>query len=189
MRTNMALDNATFQYVLLGQLSDIAYQVALPKVNRWSKALAIAMRAEVISRTEARLYIPHYWAVYVNDGRRAFSARNTVFLVWFRNPADDPRFSGSTTPERRSQVRRLTPGEWDGFLEDNRKAISEGRQTPMIVARHVGPVSAKKFFDNNGGMSDFHRLAGLAAKKSFGEHIKQSVGKNLNIKSNLIIRL
>lgn len=81
------------------------------------------------------LGVPHYWAVFYHDGRRGFGPKRSQVLVWFKNPADDPRYSGGY-PVRRSQIRRLNSAQFY-------RALRAGK---LIVARRVGPARAQPFF-------------------------------------------
>lgn len=90
--------------------------------------------------------VPHYWAKYLHDGRKAFRKPDGI-LVWYKNPADDPRIQ----PERpvyKSDDRKLTKQQ---FVDDYR----DGK---LIVARGVSATAANKanpFFSNTGGMQGF----------------------------------
>jgi hypothetical protein len=94
----------------------------------------------------ASIFIPHYWAVYYHDGRGAFSAPQGRFLVFFPNPADDPRLEGGR-PERAAGARRLTADEFRAGLDENQRRLEEGGPPYMIVVRSVGPAGAHPFFD------------------------------------------
>lgn len=86
----------------------------------------------------ARLAVPHYWAVYYHDGRGPVKAKKGKFLVYFRSIEDDPRVSGSASPERFSQTKRLAlkPATF-------RRLVAQGK---MIVTKSVGPAAPNPFF-------------------------------------------
>jgi hypothetical protein len=94
----------------------------------------------------ARIVIPHYWAVYYHDGRPGFSAPAGRFLVFFRDPEDDPRLAGGY-PVGPEDVRHLTRAEFERGLEENARAALEGSEPFMFVLRSVGPAGAHPFFD------------------------------------------
>lgn len=71
---------------------------------------------------------PFYWARFYYLGRGAVRPREARFLVWFRDPSDDPRLRPSP-PRRIDQVRRLT-------AEQFRDALAAKQ---IIVARRSGP--------------------------------------------------
>lgn len=189
----MAQDNETFARELIDKLLEAAFVIASPQVARWSQTLADAMTRVVDDSTRGKLYIPHFWAVYVNDGRGPVHAKKATFLCWFRDPGDDPRFAGRTTPERAKDIRRLTASEWDFWIARNRFARAAGQLPPMVV---IGPmrqplpaVSGKKFFDNTGGMAAFHDEANRVGKEAFREHVRTFMGDLLNMKLTTSVRL
>jgi hypothetical protein len=121
-----------------------------------SSTLRAALRVLVDpAKREVRLFIPHYWAVYVHDGRDAFSAKNTSFLIFFANPQDDPRFPGRQTPQRLADVRKLTPAEFQEGLRINADRRASNLAPFMFVVRSVGPTIGQFFFDNDVGMEGF----------------------------------
>lgn len=170
----MAIDNASFARDFMRALLDAAATIARPQVAKASNTLADAMTREIESSAVGFLFIPHYWAVYVNDGRVTDS-----LLVWFKDPKDDPRLSGNEWAVRRNQVRRLTKLEWKAWRLKNRKAIADGR---IVIVFSRRPRLPKKFFDNNGGMSAFKSSPGPIAKAMFSQHVKDSLGPLLNQK-------
>ena len=124
-----------------------------------SRTLRRALRRVTVSALEGALFIPHYWAVYVHDGRRGFSASDSglgpvrgTFLIFYRNPSADPRFAGRQTPERAAAVQRLTRAQFRRALEEF--ATGSGN---VIITRRVKGVRATPFFSNDpgGGMFGF----------------------------------
>lgn len=97
--------------------------------------------------------VPHYWAIYYHEGHtRPIIPRTASMLVWYKNPAQDPRLSGGY-PVRRSQVRKLTSAEFKrdraaGKLIVTKRSPYDGR-----------PVRGRRFFANDGGMSGFVPVA------------------------------
>lgn len=106
------------------------------------------------SEGTARLFIPHYWAEYYHDGRGSVSPVDARFLVFFTNPADDPRLAAGY-PVRAKDLVRLTKEQWDEGLEINAQRRAEGLPPYMIVVRRVGPAAPHPFFDDlAGGAAD-----------------------------------
>ncbi len=121
-----------------------------------SSTLRAALRVLIDpSKREARLFIPHYWAVYYHDGRSAFAASNTTFLIFYANPQDDPRFPGPQTPQRLANVRKLTPAEFQNGLRINAERRASNLPPFMFVVRAVGSTTGTFFFDNDVGMEGF----------------------------------
>ena len=140
---------------LEARLAREAIKIARIAVGSYSRTLARSLKIE-IRPDGAYLVIPHYWAVYVHDGRRGFS-KPGGFLIYYRNPAQDPRFNGRQTPERARDVRPLTPREFREAKRLNRVAKKRRRRPPVIITRAVGPVrrGPTNFFENNAGMASF----------------------------------
>lgn len=80
------------------------------------------------------LEIPHYWAIYVHDGRGPFGPRRAKVLVWFTNPEDDPRLR--PPPVRYAQWRPLTKAEFQHGLQRNAEHRLLGLPPYMIVRRY-----------------------------------------------------
>lgn len=158
-----------------------------PRIRDISRTLAHFLKAELVAEQPgivlSALTVPHYWAHIVHRGRGPSRPSAASVLVWFRNPADDPRYPGGRYPQRLSEVRRLTKDEWDYWREQNRIAQEAGRPEPMIVARYSKGVEAKPFFSNkppNGGMVGFpDRAIGLANQAS-RDFIHKAIGKRMN---------
>lgn len=94
-----------------------------------------------------------YWARYYHDGRGPVLPQQAEFIVFFRDPTDDPRHGGDY-PERRSEIRQLSPAEFEYGLMLNQIARANGAPEPMIVMRTrdfqalaVGPAEGEPFFD------------------------------------------
>lgn len=132
-----------------------------------SKHLAknIEIRKAARSRRAAgsRIYIDHYWARFVHDGRGEFGPpKGAQFYVWYKDRKEDPRLSASGGyPRRFREVRKLTKEE---FVRDKKagklywfdKSAGHGRT-------HVTKgVPGSPFFSNaaGGGMKGFSKVAG-----------------------------
>ena len=175
------------------------------------RGLYIADMKRKGKRYSRALTIPHFWAVYINDGRRAVN-RSNGYLVWFRNPKDDPRLFNGNTPQRLAQTRKLSKAEWEKWTGINRVKINEYRRRtgkrnltstdyqdmklPMIVARRSPGdgrrVEGEKFFDNEagGGMQGFAREAGQEAVRGTSIHVRRELAraKLLNVKKTVTIK-
>lgn len=113
-----------------------------------SKTLRKAMELFLeFSKEQARLYIPHYWALYYHDGHGTITPKRARKLVFFDNPKDDPRLDGGKTPERESQVRRLTKAQYDEGIRRNRLRARRGLRPFMYVVDSVGPNPGDPFFE------------------------------------------
>lgn len=152
--------------------------VSYARPNIPSKSLRAAIQAVVEANPgEATVFIPHYWAVFVNDGRKAISMPPGAFLVWFRDPTNDPRRPGGHTPERAADFRRLTPAEFKYWMAQNRLADQIGSPRPMIVTKAVSAVRPAGFFDNDKGMALFVRQAHRILREDFDKFVRQELGR------------
>lgn len=154
------------------------------------------MNLFVLDDREARIQIPHYWALYVHDGRSApFGAVQAQFLVWFRNPKDDPRLRGGISPVRAKDLRQLTPSEFRYWLARNREADPDGtnpRLRPMIVTRQIRtPTQARRFFSNEagGGMQRFPPEARRIIAEEFSGFVRAQMGDLMNVKGSITVQL
>jgi hypothetical protein len=130
-----------------------AKRVAVPNIpGQEGHALAAAL--EIIEGPvpgKSRLFIPHYWAQYLHDDRKGFGPTpggGRKFLVWFPNPANDPRLAGGY-PVRFSDVVRLDD-VWS--TEEFEAALARGPGY-IRLARKVGPRKGTFFFTR--GMRPF----------------------------------
>lgn len=178
-----------------------ALNYARPKIP--SVTLQRALNLQVLSDTKARIAVPHYWALYLHDGRGPFGPRRSKFLVYFISPLLDPRTPGGVLPERASQVRRLTRDEFYFWLGQNRLALLRGETPPMIVVgwppgspvpsgpRTVGPARGSFFFENGsgGGMQGFREQANAVAAPMVRQLIREELKGVLNIKERLRVSI
>lgn len=98
--------------------------------------------------------VPHYWAIYLNDGRGVVRPVDARVLVWFQNPKDDPRTDfGRRYPVRYRKRRRLSQADYYRGLEENRRRYEAGLEPFMIVRsldgseRLAGPAEPKHFME------------------------------------------
>ena len=117
----------------------------LPRIGSSTLRKALRLIVEA-NQGRARLFIPHYWAVYYHDGRGGFGPKSARKLVFFDDPRDDPR---APTPERQAQVRRLTRAEYEEGLRRNALRRAAGFTRPfMYVVSSVGPAAGNPFFED-----------------------------------------
>lgn len=124
-------------YQILTKVGTRLNELAKPRVEAVSQILADAMRMTVdVAGQETFLMIPHYWAVYLHDGRGPFRPRrrNVKFLVWFAAPADDPRLR-SGYPVRETDIRILSKAQFQAGLEENKRRLLSGGSPYMFVAK------------------------------------------------------
>lgn len=179
----------TFQHRLLGLLADEAIRWVRPYLSTKSKTLAesLTKRFDLSGPSRVDVYLPHYWAVYVHDGRKPFSKQK--FMLWFRDPKDDPRLRGGY-PVRRSGVRRLSRRQFYYWLQKNKEALAAGEPPPMIVTKVIRKATPPtRFFENDGGMKGFPDRAGEIVKREFSQHVKETLGDLLHIDARLDLRL
>lgn len=151
-----------------------------PKIR--SRTLRRALNRWIPTDQQGYIQIPHYWALYVHDGRGTFAAPPGKYLVWFRNPKDDPRLRGGVTPVRAADLRHLQPSEFYHWLRENAIARAEGRDPPMVVTRAVRKgVPPARFFENDGGMAGFAAKANDVANPIVREHILDKLEDILNV--------
>lgn len=139
---------------LLRRLSRTAFSHARPLVTEASGELG---RYLSIKKGEDRqsiaLHIPHFWAVYVDQGtRRAIRPIPPKrWLVWFPNPEDDPRLD--PYPIRREDVKSLldvwTDEEWTAAKRVNRERARAGL-LPIFYFSKFEPARRGKHFFGRG---------------------------------------
>lgn len=145
-----------------------------------SRQLAAALEAIELSNEVGVLHVPHYWAAYVHDGRPPVGPSTARFLVWFRNPHNDPRYPGGKYPVYRSDIKRLSQTDFRKWLDVNRQIINRYKKAtgrviltssdyqqmdlPMIVAkqspRTAGGHAEGSKFDSEKGVPFFSNQAG-----------------------------
>jgi len=185
------VDTVAFTRRLARVLAEDARAWAEPEIRRHSKTLADAL--QVLSKTEgvarSRVYLDHYWAVYVHDGRGApFGPTKARVLVWFRNPKNDPRLKNGYPV--RAGIRRLSKDEIIFWQGENRQARKLGLPLPMIVTPMVkNRTQPTLFFENEAGMFGFASVAHRKAGKIVSAFVLDSIGADLNIKDELVVRL
>lgn len=143
-------------------------QIAKPKIP--SKTLRNALRYQPhpegpkIFRSVGRLYIPHYWAVMVHDGRDKIETKGNKRLVWYRR-GRDPRY-----PKRARYSDQPRPLDLE--KEEFQRLAKEGK----IVVRNSTPAVKKRPFFGNApgeGMASFLFEVRAIAKQEVSKEVKK----------------
>ena len=183
--------NEVFKKKLLTVLLRAADRKVRPKIP--SKQLRQGLTKTVESGSKGYLEIPHYWALYVHEGRNApVHAQNSTFLIWYRDPRQDPRLVGGKTPKRASQLRRLTSSQFKDALQRNRDAREAGLEPPVVIVRAVRKsTEGVPFFSNESrrGMQGFVDEANDIGADVVREFALEFLKKELDVKGSLKIRL
>lgn len=158
-----------------------------------SRTLRAALRIDEeseVSVVRAILSIPHYWALYLHDGRGPIQAKPGGFLVFFRDLRDDPRVQNGF-PVRVSDVVRLTKEQFREGLRKNRAHLAAGGsplEVPMIVVRRVGPAAGVAFFSE--GLAGFvDDEGGPIIAREFDRWIQSIVDDDLTERSTATVRI
>ena len=187
----MAESLEQFYERLLTRVGNLALRTVRPMIP--SQTLQDSLVLEIgidLLAPRAVLFIPHYWAVYLHDGRGVVTPDEKTWLVWFHNPQDDPRTSGGADyPVRAADIRRLTPEEWAEGLERNAEARAAGLPPYMIVTKLAGPVEFPMSFEwFEAGMSGFSSLAAPIVLEEFDRYVR-SLHKPKTDTARLTIKL
>ena len=128
-----------------------------------SRKLKKAIQTRVFRQSRrtmvGQLHIPHYWAVYYHDGRRGFGPDTKKVLVWYKNPAKDPRREPDGGPVRAKNIIPLDEKQFRDAKEGNE----------LYIRRRVGPAAGKHFFTK--GMRPFVTQAGPIARQALDDLI------------------
>ena len=180
---------------------------ALPFIP--SEQLQAALYSQELSDSRGLIRVPHYWARFIHDGRGPSPGASGTgkILVWFRNPKDDPRLPGGKYPVRRSDIRRLTRGQFRKWSRINQRIINSyrrftGKRTltaadyramnlPMIIAKNSpgnrGRVIGVPFFSNapGGGMFGFRKEMNVAGKNIVNGFVRERLQKSGFLKKTI----
>ncbi len=163
-----------------------------------SEQLQAGLYSQELTDSKGLIRVPHYWARFIHDGRGPSpGAAGSKILVWFRDPKDDPRYPGGVYPVRRSDVKRLTRGQFRKWSRINQRIINgyrrlTGKRTltaadyramnlPMIIAKNSpgnrGRVIGVPFFSNapGGGMFGFRKEMNIVGKRIVGTFVTQEL--------------
>lgn len=118
---------------------------AMATDSRTAEALRNDLRIQIgtvgASEGKADVLTDFYWALYYHDGRGPVRAKPGKFLVFFRNPDDDPRIGGSARnyPKRAVDAKPLT------LSKDQFHTMLRAKK--LIATKRVGPADAHPFFE------------------------------------------
>lgn len=139
------------------------------------------------------LHIPHYWALFVHDGRGPF--RKGRYMIWYRDPRLDPRLQNGKTPKRVKDLRKLTRDQWRRAVEIRNRWIEAGGDpydAPVIITKAIRkPTAATPFFGNDPGegMHGFSADAGRIAQEEFSRHVRSVMGQSLRVRDRAVASL
>ncbi len=171
-----ALDDV-FMGAVIRLIGEIVLERGQQAVAPSSKTLQRAMILTIVSdkglEGKAQVTVPHYWAIFIHDGSN--SVPPGTFMIWYRNPADDPRFPGRTRPERLSQMRRLSPEQLRRDLLANK----------VIVAKNRSNIPANRFFSNREGMFGVTQEVEDEVSHLFRTHLRKSLASELGVRSSV----
>lgn len=170
-------DAIAFSTLTAQEIAELAARTAKAYLlaNNGSRTLAASMKAEVRGVGFARVLVPHYWALYVHDGRGPVEMPAGRFMVFFPDTQNDPRTDfGSRFPVRLSDIEHLSRQQFIEGLEQNRERREFGGQPFMIVTRSVGPIPGVPFFRE--GLANLDVLAGKIAQERFRNFMAIQIG-------------
>ncbi len=146
-----------------------------------SATLKAAMRLIVEeSEARARVFVPHYWAIYLHDGHSGINPVSARKLVFFDNPHDDPRRRGARKPERFAQERRLTKREYELGLQINRERAARGQRPYMYVVDSTQAVGGKPWFDRMASGAA-HRVDSVA-RDAFDREMQKLIDTDASVR-------
>lgn len=119
------------------------------------------------NRNRVVIYSIYYWVRFVNDGRRAISLTKPRQMIFFKDPADDPRLT-SDYPKRLSTRRKLTHDEF-------KKAREAGL---LIVTQKVDRVAPTRFLE--AGISAARDLVPRRVLETIQEDVRKNIRKGRN---------
>lgn len=171
MAVSLPQGTARFYSDAMRALANAAMDRARPKIR--SRALQQGLKITKGRKPNiAYLYIPHYWAVYLHDDRNAFGPRRARWLVWFENPADDPRLAGGY-PERFADVKRLTKEQFRQGMVENRLRRAHGERPFMHVRKFAPGRKGDEFFSV--GLKDMDDVADSIMPAIFDKFVRSVV--------------
>lgn len=163
---------SAFYSSLLQELGERAEDKARLAIG--SRTLRQALEHEQTGLTTAQIFVSHHWSVFYHDGRGTALPKGQ-FLVWFRNPRDDPR-NIPGYPKTTSQIKKLTPAQWQRGLMLNTLHRANGgsyETQPMIIARRSSPTRGAEFFTT--GMLGFKQIAAPIVRARFERFLDRVV--------------
>ena len=187
----MSAADDVFLRSLLKVLAKEGVKRVRPHIPSKTLQAALTVRLDQARSDRAYLYIPHYWAIYVHDGRGApFGPppSGKPFYIDFSNPKDDPRLAahGGQTPPRVAQLRSLSSEEFKRFAKLSRAAKKAGAPPIMLVRPRIyKPTPGAFFFENVPGapLGAFMAFVREEAQRRFRAHAIRRLRKPLGLQS------
>lgn len=176
---------------LLRDIGELGMLYVRPKIPSNTLRRSLELRYE-LSRDVVRIHVPHYWALYVHEGRGPVYPVQATVLVWFRNRNNDPRLPGGRYPERASEIRHLTREQFKFWLRENRLARARGVPVPMIVVSSVQKgVEPVRFFSNEpgGGMAGFAQFVNELFNDRVRRFILRQIKDDLRVRDRVTARI
>jgi hypothetical protein len=168
----MALDREKIMREILTAIGEAELERVKKLIGSETLRRAIFL-AVYATLDEAKLIVPHYWAVYYHDGRGSVTPRAASKLIFFDDPLEnDPRLQGAYDV-RASDIQRLTRDQYEEGLARNAERRAQGLPPFMFVVDAVGPSRPRPFFDqlsNNAA-----NRAGPTVLRIFDRHIQDLV--------------
>jgi hypothetical protein len=157
-----------------------------------SRNVEIRAAARTQRTAGSRIYLDHYWARFVHDGRGKMSGppRDSQFYVWYKDRKEDPRLSASGGyPRRFREVRKLTKEE---FIADKKAGKLVWVDMRLGAGRVHSGVAPSPFFSNDsgGGMKGFSKTAGSIVAPRWSTYLTtKRLKKYLHIRKTVTITL
>lgn len=158
-----------FLRALLRTLARQARTAVLPSIPSTHLRDGLRIVLEPIA-LQARLHIPHYWALYVHDGRGPFGPRRARSLVWFFDEADDPRLR--PMPVRYADWRPLTQQEYQEGLLRNAQNRRAGLP-PFMIVRKYQPVPMRGTFFFTQGLKTWESTVDRTVTPAVAEFVRK----------------
>jgi hypothetical protein len=92
------------------RLSQRALEILRPQIK--PKSLREGAKVILNGDGEIEVTFEHFWAALYHDGHGPSLARRGRYLVWFRVPERDPRYTKGYPPRTKNEIRRLTKEEF-----------------------------------------------------------------------------
>lgn len=174
----------TFLRTILKRIGLIVQVRAIRRLT--STTLRAALELHIHRDNTAVVHLPHYWSLYVHDGRGPFSMPPGRFMVWYKDIKDDPRLRGGQTPARLSRVRSLRR------VLSKRKFRADVAAGKVVFVERITKATPGQFFFSNepgGAQAGVTEEINVTASFQFRQHVKSQLKKLLNQKETALIRL
>lgn len=154
---------ASAKEALLAEIGVLARNRARTKIQSATLRDSLEIELQPVSSAVV-VGVPHYWAIYYHDGRGPVRAKPGKWLVYFKDPADDPRLTAGF-PVRATDIIRLTREQFLAALAADQ----------LIVTKSVGPADPHPFFTR--GMDGFQGKVHAPAKRFMATILSDFIGK------------